>query len=150
MSRYATSLSLLKLTTWNRWIASVKKEKEEQGVLFLDNTMNGPYTTEARSLRAGLPPLDIPTMKDFFRFYALTGDGQLDVRMTTDSLNSQAERFFAGFTRVAGSNITEQDRAHIYDVRFSIHGSLCLADIIPSQWVRNTLVQQSQVVNKRK
>ena len=92
--------------------------------------MDGPYTTEARSLRKGLPPLDIPTTKDFFRFYALTGGGQLDVRMTTESLNSQAERFFAGFTRVTGSIITEQDRAHIYDVRMSISGSLYLAKIV--------------------
>lgn len=72
-------------------------------------------------------------MKDFFRFYALTGNGQLNVRMTTESLNSQTKRFFIRFTRLTGSNITEQDRAHIYDVRFSIHKSLCLTDIIPSQ-----------------
>lgn len=41
--------------------------------------MDALYTTEARSLRAGLPPLDIPTTKDLFRFCALTRDGQLDV-----------------------------------------------------------------------
>ena len=86
--------------------------------------MDGPYTTEARSLRAELPPLDLPTTKDFFRFYALTDDGKLDIRLTTESLNSQAERFFAGFTRVTGSIITEQDRAHIYDVRTPIYSSI--------------------------
>ena len=56
----------LRLTTWNRWIASVKKEKEDRGVPFLDDMMDGPCTTDARSLRAGLPPLDLPTTKDFF------------------------------------------------------------------------------------
>ena len=34
----------LRLTARNRWIASVKKEKEDQGVPFLDNIMDGPYT----------------------------------------------------------------------------------------------------------
>ena len=55
-------------------------------------------------------------MKDFFRFYALGSDGRLNPRMTAESLNSQAERFFAGFTRVTGSIVIEQDRSRIYNV----------------------------------
>lgn len=88
-------------------MAAVKKEKEDEGVPFPDDIIDGPYTTEARSLRAGLPPLDLAITKDFFRFYTLTGGGQLDSRLIIESLNSQTERFFAGFTRVTGSIITE-------------------------------------------
>ena len=58
----------------------MKKEEEDEGEPFPDDIMDGPYTTEARSLRAGLPTLDLATTKDFFRFYALTGGGQLDSR----------------------------------------------------------------------
>ena len=47
------------------------------------------YTTGAQSLRAGLPPLDLATTKDFSRYYALSSDGTLNPRMTTESLNSQ-------------------------------------------------------------
>lgn len=36
--------------------------------------------------------------------------------MTAESMDSQAERFFAGFTRVTGSIVIEQDRSHIYNV----------------------------------
>ena len=43
-------------------------------------------------------------------------DSTLNPRITADSLNSQAERFFAGFIRVTGSIVTEQDRLYIYDV----------------------------------
>lgn len=66
---YAQSFNcLLQLTTQNRWIASIEKEKEDHGVPFLDDIINGLYIIEARSLRAGLPPLDLPTTKDFFAF----------------------------------------------------------------------------------
>lgn len=72
--------------------------------------------TSPPSLQAGTPPLDLATMKDLFRFYALGSNGRLNPRMTAESLNSQAERFFAGFTRVTGSIVIEQERSHIYKV----------------------------------
>lgn len=96
----------------------VKDKKREEGAPFSEDTTptDALYTTGAESLRAGLPPLDLATTKDFFRFYASTSDGLLDPHITADSLKSQAERFFAGFTRVTGSTVTEQDRSHIYEV----------------------------------
>ena len=106
----------LGLTALRRWVASVQKEKEEAGVPLLDDAVDAPYTAGAQRLRAGLPPLDLATTKDFFRYYDLSSDGTLDPRMTAESLNSQAERFFAGFTRVTSSIVTEQDRSHIYNV----------------------------------
>ncbi|KAK3174043.1 hypothetical protein OEA41_001287 [Lepraria neglecta] len=104
------------LERYEMWVASVKKEKHDEGVPFLDDVVDAPYTTGAHSLRAGLPPLDRATTKDFFRFYALTSDGKLAPRVTADSLNSQVERFFAAFTRLTGSIVTKQDRKQIYAV----------------------------------
>ena len=47
----------------------VKKEKEDERVLFSNDLLDDPYIVGARSLRAGLPPLDLATIKDFMRFY---------------------------------------------------------------------------------
>lgn len=96
----------------------VKDKKCDEGAPFSKDMIltDIPYTTGAESLRAGLPPLDLATTKDFFRFYASISNGLLDPYITADSLKSQAERFFAGFTRVTGSTVTEQDRLYIYDV----------------------------------
>ena len=59
------------------------------------------------------PPRSDATMKDLLHYCALGSDGALDRRMTAESLNSEAGRFFAGFTRVTGSIVTEQDISHI-------------------------------------
>jgi hypothetical protein len=37
-------------------------------------------------------------MKDFFRFYAATSQGNIVEKPTADSVNTFAEWFFAGFT----------------------------------------------------
>lgn len=96
----------------------VKDKKCDEGVPFSKDMIRTdiPYTTGAESLRAGLPPLDLATTKDFFRFYASISNGLFDPYITADSLKSQAERGFAGLTRVTGSTVTEQDRLYIYDV----------------------------------
>ncbi len=49
------------------------------------------------------PFFDLAIMKGFVRFSTLGSDGRLNPRMTAESFNSRAERFFAGFTTVAGS-----------------------------------------------
>ena len=105
-----------RLTIAHRWVASVQSEEHDKGELLLDNKEKDSSHSSPPSLQAGLPSLDLATIKDFLRFYALGSDGGLDVRMTAESLNSQAERFFAGFTRVTRSIVTEQDRSHIYNV----------------------------------
>ncbi|MCJ1456183.1 hypothetical protein MMC28_006543 [Mycoblastus sanguinarius] len=68
------------------------------------------------SLRKGLPPLDLPTIRDFLRFQAALGQGRLDSRITVDSLNTFTEWFFAGFARVTGNTIDEEDRLAVYKV----------------------------------
>ena len=68
----------------------MSKKKDNEGVLFLNGgVVDVSYTTGAQSLRAGLPPFDLATTKDFSRHYALSSDGTLNPRLTTESLNSQ-------------------------------------------------------------
>ena len=56
-------------------------------------------------------------MKDSFRWFASKSTGRLDSeKMTAESLNSQAERFFAVFKKIAGNEVPERDRLEIYDV----------------------------------
>jgi hypothetical protein len=43
---------------------------------------------------------DLATVKDFLRFKAAAGKGMIVEQTTCDSLNTFAEWFFAGFTRV--------------------------------------------------
>lgn len=74
---------------------------------------------KAQSLREGLPPLDLATIKDFLRFIASVSDGIIDddtELVTADSINTFAEWFFAGFARVIGNYIDKEDRRAVYSV----------------------------------
>jgi len=55
-------------------------------------------------------------MKDFLRFHAAISKGRLDRCTTVDSVNTFAEWFFAGWTRVTGGIISEDDRSEVYHV----------------------------------
>ena len=57
------------------------------------------------------------TVKDFFRFYIATSHPQLIDVPTVDSINTVAEWFFAGFTRVTGTDTNEEERSEVYNVR---------------------------------
>jgi hypothetical protein len=57
---------------------------------------------------------DLATVKDFLRFYAASSDPRID--MTSDSLGTVAEWFFAGFARVTGTTVEEEDRKEVYHV----------------------------------
>ena len=59
------------------------------------------------------------TIKDFLRFIASVSDGIIDEEselVTADSMNTFAEWFFAGFARVTGNRIEEEDRKAVYSV----------------------------------
>jgi hypothetical protein len=60
----------------------------------------------------GVP--DLATVKDFPRFYIATSRGKIDEneRPTVDSVNTFAEWFFAGFTRIEVIFLPEQYRLH--------------------------------------
>lgn len=80
------------------WVASVQREKHDKKEPLLDDGGVEASCTSPRNLRAVPCPLGLATIKDSSRFYGLGSDGRVDPRMTAESLNSQAERLFAGFT----------------------------------------------------
>jgi hypothetical protein len=59
---------------------------------------------------------DMATLKDFLRFQASTMQGKIEARPTDDSLNSFAEWFFAGFTRLTETEIGKTERSEVYNV----------------------------------
>lgn len=68
-------------------------------------------------LRPGITAPDLVTVKDFIRFYIATSRPQLASVPTADSINTVAEWFFAGFTRVTGADTAEEERREVYNVR---------------------------------
>jgi len=109
------------LTQSSRWVVAVQNKKDGTGGSLLNNDTSGDvsHTTGAWSLREGLPPLDLVTIKDFLRFVVSVSDGTIDEgqkRVTVDSLNTCAEWFFAGFARVTGNPIDEEDRTAVYHI----------------------------------
>ena len=60
---------------------------------------------EITCLHQGVEALDLATIKDFFHFYIATSYGRIVAKPTVDSINTSAEWFFAGFTRVTGTEI---------------------------------------------
>jgi len=109
------------LTALCRWVALVKNRTQDACELLSDNqsAVDISHTTGAESLREGLPPLDLATIKDFLRFIASVSDGIIDDEtelVTADSMNTFAEWFFAGFARVTGNRIEEADRRAVYSV----------------------------------
>jgi hypothetical protein len=78
------------------------------------NGLPPPDEEDARGqyLRAGMAAPDLATVKDFLRFYASTSQPRLDAASsTTDSLQTIAEWFFAGFTSVTGTEIEKRKGA---------------------------------------
>ena len=67
-------------------------------------------------LHQGVEAPDLATIKDFFRFHIATSCGRIVAKPTVDSINTNAEWFFAGFTRITGTVINEEDRAEVYKV----------------------------------
>ena len=67
-------------------------------------------------LRSGVEAPDLATVKDFLRFYIATSRPQLSKIPTVDSINTVAEWFFAGFTRVTGTETDADERSEVYDV----------------------------------
>ena len=52
---------------------------------------------------------DLATVKDFLRFHAATSKGKIREEISCDSLNTFAEWFFAGFSRVTDTPISDDD-----------------------------------------
>ena len=77
---------------------------------------------QLQSLREGFPPLDLATIKDFRASFDLSPLSAMGLSTTrpnsspADSINTFAEWFFAGFARVTGNRIEEEDRRAVYSV----------------------------------
>ncbi|KAL6716976.1 hypothetical protein ACLMJK_004889 [Lecanora helva] len=87
---------------------------------------------EDLTLRKGLQPLGLSTLRDFFRFYAMSSKGLLEKRVTVDTLLACAEWFFAGFARVTENQFSEDDRTSTY------------------KWIKAVLPAEGLLVNKRR
>ena len=98
-----------------------------------------PYEEMARDrcLRPGIDTPDLVTVKVFLRFYIATSRPQFANVPTTESINTVSEWFFAGFTRVTGTDTNEEERSEVYDVRPALwvprHGSLRLTPSVGAQ-----------------
>lgn len=117
----STHLQLSSLTILSRWVALVEKRTNHAGEVLSEkqSAVDICHTVGAQRLREGLPPLDLATIKDFLRFIASVSDGIIDDEtelVTVDSMNTFAEWFFAGFARVTGNRIEEEDRRAVYSV----------------------------------
>lgn len=55
-------------------------------------------------------------MKDFLRSYITTSRPRLAEKPTVDSINIIAEWFFAGFTRVTGTETDAEQRSEVYNL----------------------------------
>jgi hypothetical protein len=72
-----------------------------------------------RCLGKGAEVPDLSTLKDFFRFQASTMRGKITKNVkkpTDDSLVTFGECFFAGFTRVTGTEVGKAERTEMYKV----------------------------------
>jgi hypothetical protein len=128
---------------------------EEKPLSGDDDGIDVSNTTGAWTLRAGLPPPNLATIKDFLRFIIATSRGLIDdndgqKKVTVDSMNNFAEWLFAGFARVTGSRIDEEDRRAVYDVSILKWKIMSLRLNMTPKWTRNTLTKDGLVVNKKK
>ena len=72
-----------------------------------------------RVLRKNVEAPDLATVKDFLRFHVATSKNKIQEEVTCDSLNTFAEWFFAGFSRVTDTPTNDDDRREIYDISTS-------------------------------
>ena len=80
-------------------------------------------TTRCQYLGQNVAAPDLTTVKDFIRFYIAISKPQLnkeEKRPTADSINIAAEWFFAGFTRVTGTDTDKEERSEVYNVRLRL------------------------------
>lgn len=93
----------------------MQKESLQRGLLIPDEA-----SARVHCLREGVHAPDLATLKDFFRFHIATSRGKIVEIPTADSVNTFAEWFFAGFHRITGTPIDEEDRREVYSVSSSL------------------------------
>jgi hypothetical protein len=88
-------------------------------------------------------------VKDFLRFYGLQSKGRINKHASAESIKSQAEFFFAGFTRVTGTQTVEEERSEVYWVCAL---SVVLVEnpkLISTQWSKRVLPLEGDIVDER-
>ncbi len=104
-------------------------------------------------LGQGVAAPDLITVKDFLMLYIAISNPRLDVRKRgrpPTLFNTVAEWFFTGFTRVPGTDIVEEERSKVCNVRPSLLSVLTFTGprgLISLQWVRRSLTLEGIVVN---
>ena len=94
-----------------------EEEGEESKTERNDEMAEMDDTRAVYCLRKGAPCPDLVTTKDILRFHIALSRGRIKDKTTVDSVKTFAEWFFAGFTRVTGTIISEDYRSAIYGIR---------------------------------
>jgi hypothetical protein len=89
----------------------VKEDALQEGLPVPDKAV-----VRERVLGANVEAPDHATVKDFLRWHAAISQGKIVKEATSDSLNTIAEWFFAGFSRVTGTPTLKDDRSEVFDV----------------------------------
>jgi hypothetical protein len=82
-----------------------------------DGTVEVAGCTAVYCLPKEAPCPDLAATKDFLRFHIALSRGRIKDKMIVDSVKTFAEWFFAGFTRVTGTVISEDYRSTIYEAK---------------------------------
>ncbi|KAI9764073.1 MAG: hypothetical protein M1840_008877 [Geoglossum simile] len=106
------------LSRYAKWIECLEIEKKGREEERKAEQVESPELEYCFS--KGAPCLGLVTTKDFLRFHIALSQGRIRDKTTVDSVNTFAEWFFAGFTRVTGT------------------------------WVRTTLTEEHLIVNVKK
>ena len=75
-------------------------------------------TVRARVLCPSAPAPSTVNVKDFFRFYVKQSKGLINKHASVESVVTNAEWFYAGFTRVTGTPTLDKDRTEVFWVRY--------------------------------
>ncbi|KAL9118138.1 MAG: hypothetical protein Q9187_005320, partial [Circinaria calcarea] len=95
----------------NRWVEAIGKQERSP----INESEDA--AAEVPRLQNNSPPPNLATIKDFLRFHIAISQGRIDEegRITADSVNTFAEWLFAGWARVTGNTVDEDDRKAVYD-----------------------------------
>jgi hypothetical protein len=89
----------------------VKEDALQEGLAIPEEAV-----VRERVLGAKVEAPDHATVKDFLRWHAAISQGEIVKEVTSDSLNTTAEWFFTGFSRVTGTPTHGDDRSKVYNV----------------------------------
>jgi hypothetical protein len=100
------------LTTASRWHTSdMQQDAVQRGLPALNEE-----AAREQCLRLGVEDPSLATVKDFLRFYIATSQPRLTEKPTVESINTIAEWFFAGLTRVTGTETDAEQRSEVHNV----------------------------------